>query len=52
MNAWGRSILATALALLLMFSAATQFVAWMFDQDEALGEAIVVVGGVNSMRRG
>jgi hypothetical protein len=38
--------LATALALLLMFSAATQLVAWMFDQHEALGEPVAVVDGV------
>lgn len=47
MIAWGRSVLATVLALLLMLAMATQLVAWVFDQHQALGEAVVVVGGVN-----
>ena len=46
MTAWGRFLAATALALVLMFSAVTQFVAWMFDQHPALGDPVAVVDGV------
>jgi hypothetical protein len=46
MIAWGRFVLATALALLGMLALATQLVAWVFDQQDALGEAVAVVGGV------
>lgn len=43
---WGRFLLATALALLAMLVITTQVVAWAFDQHQALGEAVAVVGGV------
>lgn len=46
MMAWGRTLLTTALAPLLMLAIATQLVAWVFDQHRALGEAVVVVDGV------
>lgn len=46
MIAWGRTLLAAALALLVMLAIATQLVAWVFDQHRALGEAVAVVGGV------
>jgi hypothetical protein len=44
--AWGRTLLTTALALFGMLALATQFVAWVFDQHRALGEAVMAVGGV------
>jgi hypothetical protein len=46
MIAWGRFLPTTALALLAMLAVATQVVAWAFDQHDALGEAVAVVGGV------
>jgi hypothetical protein len=44
--AWGRFLLTTALALIGMLAVATQVVAWVFDQHDALGEAVTVVEGV------
>lgn len=46
MISWGRTLLTTTLALLLMLAVATQLVAWVFDQHAALGEAVAVVAGV------
>jgi len=46
MTAWARSLLTLAVALAVMLSASTQFVAWAFDQHPALGEPLAMVGGV------
>ncbi|MGQ0531127.1 MAG: hypothetical protein ACT4OF_00360 [Caulobacteraceae bacterium] len=46
MTTWRRSVVAVALATTLMLAAATQLVAGVFRQHPALGDALMVVGGV------
>ncbi|GIK48518.1 MAG: hypothetical protein BroJett013_12150 [Alphaproteobacteria bacterium] len=46
MTTWARSLLAGTLAIALMLSMATQFVAWAFDQHPAMGEPLATVNGV------
>lgn len=46
MIAWGRSSLAIAVSLVLTMSVATQLIAALLRQHPALGEALIVVGGV------
>jgi|CXWL01.1.fsa_nt_gi hypothetical protein len=46
LRTWARSVIGAALALMLMLALATQIVAAAFGQHPALGDGIMVVGGV------